>query len=747
MTPDEYREFMLTEFPEGTDNGNKVRNLMGAASTDWQDLVFRPAFATDQNLSALGNISAGDVMKMPYRISLGYMSENGTLETANVQNSNVSISLSPSFLDDRLNVSINAKGIYSKNTYADGGVASASAYFDPTQDIYFRNADGSINYDRANGYFNWFDPIGSTTPNALSGVNPLAQLYDKYNGSDAYRLLGNVTVDYKLRWLPELRLNLNLAMDEAHDSEKNGVNVGSFFAMKDNEAKDVGKYHKEIKQRSNRLLDFYANYTKDFGEHRIDAMAGYSWQHFYTKNDGVDYFNITNEVWNDSEPWATEYYLLSFFGRFNYSYGGKYLATFSLRDDASSRFSKENRWGLFPAAALAWTVSEENFMKDQQVISSLKLRMGWGMTGQQEIYAGDYPYLARYNLSTNPGVNYNMGDGYYPVLKPDAYDENIKWETTETYNIGVDYGFLKGRLNGSLDFYFRKTHDLLNEVNVPLGSNFSNRVLSNVGNMENRGVEFSLGAVILQGKDFSWDAGFNLTWQETEITKLALASDPDYFVATGSAGFGVGNEVQLFKVGYTPYSFHTFQQIYQPGGQPLQNALVDRNGDGQITPADKYISGKKAAPDVFFGLNTRVNYKNWDFGFNAHASFGNWMFNGTWAQNATTDKPKSFLVQNQLENLSTLITKTGFTQANTTEQQLSDLFIENASFFRMDDITLGYTIREIAGTKLTLRAAFTVQNVFVITGYSGLDPEIDGGIDNGMWPRPRTFGLRLGLTF
>jgi iron complex outermembrane receptor protein len=747
MTADEYRSFMLTEFPEGTDNGSKARSLMGDASTDWQAQVFRPAFATDQNLSALGNVSVGGIMKMPYRVSLGYASENGTLKTSHVQNGNVNVSLSPSFLDDHLNVTLNAKGIYSKNSYADGGTAAGAAYFDPTHDVYFRNADGSIDYTRANGYFSWFDPIGGATPNSLSDPNPMARLYDQYNNSDAYRFLGNVQVDYKLHWLPELRLNLNLAMDETRDSEKNGVSVGSFFAMKDNEARDIGKYHKEAKKRSNELIDFYASYAKDFDAHRVDAMAGYSWQHFYTENDGIDYFNVTNDVWNDAPLWATEYYLLSFFGRLNYSYGGKYLATFSLRDDASSRFSKDNRWGLFPAAAVAWTISEEDFLKSQRLLSSLKLRLGWGMTGQQEINAGDYPYLARYNLSTSPGTSYNMGDGYYPVLKPDAYDENIKWETTETYNAGIDYGFLRGRINGSLDFYFRRTHDLLNEVNVPLGSNFSNRVLTNVGNMENKGVELSIGAVILQSKDFTWDAGFNITWQDTKITKLLVSDNPDYFIATGGAGFGTGNEVQLFKVGYTPYSFHLFQQVYRPDGQPVQNALVDRNPDGQTTPADKYISGKKATPDVFFGLNSKVTWKEWDFGFNAHASLGNWMFNSTWAQNSTTDKPKAFLVQNQLNNLSTLITKTGFTGTNTTEQQLSDLFLEDASFFRMDDITLGYTVRDIAGTKLSLRSAFTVQNVFVLTGYSGMDPEIYGGIDNGMWPRPRTFSLRLGLTF
>jgi iron complex outermembrane receptor protein len=743
MSPGEYRAFMLDHYAEGTSYGDRVRGLMGTANTDWQDKIFRPAFSFEENVSAYGQTSTS-FMKLPYRVSLGYNDEKGTLKTSDVRKGTLSVNLSPSFLNDHLKVSVNANGIGSWNDYADGGTVGMAAYFDPTHGE--RWDDGS---DIANGYFNWFTDADRTNPNKVSGqTNPMSMLNDQYDRSNGYRLLGNVALDYKLHWLPELRFNLNLGLDKYTGSKKSGNEVGSFQAIKDDDNRGIGKYHKEEQRRSNDLIEFYANYANNFGNHRVDVMAGYSWQHFYTSNDGIDYMNQTDELWYDAPKWATENYLVSFFGRANYSYDGRYLATFSLRDDASSRFSKENRWGLFPAAALAWHISEEGFLKNNNTLSDLKLRLGWGLTGQQELNNGDYPYLARYNLSSLPQTQYPLGDGnFYPVLKPDAYDENIHWETTETYNIGLDLGFLRGRIAGAIDLYYRKTYDLLNTVDVPLGSNFSNVVTTNVGNMENKGVELSVNATVLQGKDYDWNVGVNVTYQHTEITNLTVSDVPSYFVSVGSAGWGTGANVQLYKVGYTPYAFYTFQQVYDVGGKPIENALVDRNGDGVINNSDRYISGKKPTPDVFLGLNTKFRYKNWDFGFNAHANFGNWMYNSTYAQNATTSRADGFLEQGILQNLSSLITKTGFTGALTDQQKLSDFFLEDASFFRMDDITLGYTFDNIAKTKLKLRTSFTVQNVFVITGYSGLDPEVSGGIDNGMWPRPRIFALRLGLTF
>jgi iron complex outermembrane receptor protein len=750
MSPERYRSFMLDTYPAGTTNGDNLRRFMGNANTDWQDLIFRSAFATEHNVSASGNFT-GEGIKMPYRVSLGYASENGTLKTANMKTTTGSVNLSPSFLDDHLTFTINAKGIYNDNTYADGGAVNAAAFFDPTQDVHFRNPDGSIDKTIANGWFSWVNAGGS--PNFLATVNPMAMLYDHYSTSDAYRFLGNVTADYKFHFLPELRFNLNLGLDRATAKEKNGDNPGSIQALKDGDNPGIGKHHEEKKTRSNKLLELYLAYKKDFEEHRLDAMAGYSWQHFYISNDGIDYLNQTNNVFNDPPKYATENYLLSFFGRVNYSYAGKYMATATLRNDASSRFSKDNRWGLFPSAALAWTLSEEDFLKENNALSNLKLRLGWGKTGQQDLGLDDYPYLARYTLSTNPYTNYYFNGQYYSVLKPLAYDENIKWETTETYNAGIDYGFLKGRINGSLDFYFRKTFDLLNTVSTPMGSNFSNVVTTNVGNMENKGLELNIGAVVIQQKDWDWNVGFNITWQKTKVTKLSMGDDSDYFVEKGGTGIGTGGNVQLLKVGYSPFAFYTYQQVYGADGLPVQNAFVDRNKDGQITSADRYISGKKPAPDVFFGLNSKVNYKNWDLGFNAHASFGNYAFNAYYARNSTSTA--DFIGQGFLVNLANTVEKSGFKLKNDAGQSFTDMFLEDASFFRMDDITLGYTFSNIAQTKLALRLAFTAQNVFVITNYSGLDPEIPVGtdeaktigIDNNIWPRPQIYSIRLGLTF
>jgi iron complex outermembrane receptor protein len=751
MSPEKYRNFMLGFYPAGTTNGDNLRGLIGNANTDWQDLIFRSAFATEHNVSASGNFTS-EGMKMPYRVSLGYASEDGTLKTANMKTTTGSVNLSPSFLDDHLTLTINAKGIYNDNTYAEGGAVGAAAFFDPTQDLHFRNTDGSVNTTIANGWFSWINSGGN--PNTLATVNPMATLYDHYSSSDAYRWLGNVAVDYKFHFLPELRFNLNLGLDEAIAKEKNGDHPGSIQAMKDSDNPGIGKHHEEKKMRSNKLMELYLAYTKDFGEHRLDAMAGHSWQHFYISNDGIDYLNQTNAVFNDAPKYATENYLLSFFGRINYSYAGKYLATVTLRNDASSRFSKDNRWGFFPSAALAWTLSEEDFLKENNALSNLKLRLGWGKTGQQDLGLDDYPYLARYTLSTNPYTNYYFDGQYYSVLKPLAYDERIMWETTETTcNAGIDYGFLKGRINGSLDFYFRKTSDLLNTVTTPMGSNFSNVVTTNVGNMENKGLELNIGAVVVQQKDLDWNVGFNITWQDTKVTKLAMGDDSDYFVEKGGTGIGTGGNIQLLKVGYTPFVFYTYQQAYGSDGMPIQNAFVDRNKDGQITPADRYISGKKPTPDVFFGLNSKINYKNWDLGFNAHASFGNYVFNAYYAGNSTP--VGDFIGQGFLVNLSNTVEKSGFKLKNDTGQSFTDLFLEDASFFRMDDITLGYTFKNIAKTKLALRMAFTAQNVFVITNYSGLDPEIpvstdaakNIGIDNNIWPRPRIYSVRLGLTF
>ena len=474
-----------------------------------------------------------------------------------------------------------------------------------------------------------------------------------------------------------------------------------------------------------------------------------SWQHFYSADHGVTYFNETGlQKGEDSRyPWdLQESYLISFYGRINYSIDSRYLFTFTLRDDASSRFSKDTRWGLFPSAAFAWNVKEESFLKSYDPITALKLRLSAGQTGQQEIYY-NYPYLARYSMSTDVYKQYLMGqNGYMFYLTPAAYDPNIKWETTTTYNVGLDFGFLNDRISGSVDAYIRDTKDLLNRVLTPMGSNFGNTVLTNIGSMRNKGVEFSLNLIPVQTTDWSVMVGLNGTFQDTKFTKLNNTDDPDYSIQIGSISKGTGSLLQRHMVGYAPYTFYTFQQVYDSEGRPVQNALVDRDGDGTITEADRYMTGKSPNPDFFYGINFKVSYKNWDFGFNGHGSVGNYAFNDFASANSTSNLDVN---AGNLPNFATIVTKTGFTAANSGQQWYSDMFLENASFFRMDDINLGYTFRGIGSWETDIRVAFSVQNVFVITGYSGVDPEIPGvyGIDGSIWPRPRTYSLRLNINF
>jgi iron complex outermembrane receptor protein len=739
MSPSEYREYITALYPEGTTEGTAVRNLMGTANTEWQKEIFRPALSTDQNLSLFGNVKNS----MPYRLSLGYTDESGTLKTSNFKRGTIDLSLSPSFFKNHLKVTVNVKESYTKNRFADGGAVGAAAFFDPTQEVNVRNAEGAVDKSVFNGWWNWGTP---ESPNSLAIVNPMSMLHDQFNRSGVNRLTGNVQLDYKLHWLPELRFNLNLGLDRMGSNRESGERPGSVQAAKSSDAKYIGMTNHEKEKRVNRLLDFYAAYEKELGRHRFDAMAGYSWQHFLKSNDNYRTFNDDENTLDEDFPlWEADLQLLSFFGRVNYSFDSRFLLTFSMRADGSSRFAKDKRWGYFPSAALAWNIKNEAFLEDSGVVSDLKLRLGYGETGQQDI-GGFYPYLARYNLSVNPESTYIIDGQYRSILKPDPYDPNITWETTATYNVGVDYGFMRGTIYGSLDFYLRKTRDLLYNVEVPRGSNFSNKMDTNVGNMENKGVELALGANIINRRDLTWTVGTNVTWQSTRITKLILADNPEYFEPLGGIG-GTGSYSQIFKVGYAPYTFQLFQQVWGADGKPVQNVFVDRNGDGMISEADRYNTGKKRAPDVFFGLNMQLTWRKWDFGFNSHGSFGNWVFNRVYSDNATP--VGDYLTQGFLKNIATTVKRSGFIRKNEQGQLASDMFLENGSFFRMDDITLGYTFENIFprldGSRL--RLAFTAQNPFIITGYSGLDPEVGDGIDNTIWPRPRIFSVRASLNF
>ena len=738
MTGDQYRQYIKDVYGE---NDPRL-GMMGNANTDWQDLIYRTAFSTDQNVSLYGNAKG----VLPYRVSLGYTYDQATLKEGDNQRANLGISLSPKFFQDHLSVNVNLKGIYNRANYPNSGAVGSAVDFDPTQSPYFYDANGNIDTSKAGGYFNWINADGSA--NTMASINPLSQLYDNYNVNDTWRSMGNVQLDYKIHGFEDLRVNLNLGYDLARTEGTKYSELGSILSMR-NGAQDY--YENYANNNANTLLEFYANYNKEFGIHHLDVMAGYSWQHNYVKYDNIQYYNNDrSNVYLDNPTDRKEYYLVSFFGRVNYSLNSKYLFTVSLRDDASSRFSKSNRWGLFPSAAFAWNIAEENFLKESDApISSLKLRLGWGQTGQQDIGIDRcYAYQAKYTQSSALATRIPWGNGYIYTLAPNAYNPDIKWETAETYNVGLDFGFLKGRINGTIDAYLRKTKDLLNDVTTPMGVNFSNKVISNVGDMENKGLEFNLNFIPIERKDMRWTINVNGTWQDTKITKLTNNPTPDYLgVEVGANMGGTGGYTSLYSVGYSPYTYHLYQQAYDENGKPLQNVLVDRDGNGEITAQDRYITDKSIQPKFFYGIGSQFTYKNWDFGFNAHGSVGGYALNRIKMNTATSysdDYTKGYL-----NNLSPYCMETGWTATISEQQKYSDMFLENTTFFRMDDINVGYTFDKIKNWGGKIRVAASVQNVFTITKYSGLDPELTvaDGVDNNLIPRPRLYTLRLNINF
>ena len=762
MSPVEFREFIKDSYGiywEGeqlmgdtsTPAGKAIAaRLSKDVNTDYQDLIFQTAITHDHNVSVSGNVNE----RMPYRASIGYTDQEGTLIGSTYDKGTLDVSLAPNFLDKHLTLNVNAKGVYTYSNYADSGVVGDAAFFNPTQDPYFRNEDGTVDFSTTNGYFNYGTGRGENfAPNTLLGVGPMSQLYDRYSNGGALRFIGSAGIDYKVHGFESLRFNVTASMDLSEYNGKSGVNVGSYQAWSDTENRGIGQYSTNWQLSRSKALEAYANYNETWGIHNLDVMAGYSWQNFYGSNRNISYFNVTDEVKLDEgetideryRRWQWESYLVSFYGRINYSIASKYLFTFSLRNDGSSRFSPATRWGLFPSGAFAWNAKSEDFLKNVKALSQLKVRLSAGMTGQQD-GIGEYAHLARYGLSTDVYQQYYMGsDGFSFMWTPAAYDPNIKWETTTTYNVGVDFGFFGDRLTGNVDAYLRNTDDLLNEVMTPMGSNFGNKVLTNVGSMQNKGVEFALNVVPVETKDWHLSVGVNGTFQDTKITKLNATDIEGYYINTSGISHGTGSYIGRHQVGYAPYSYWVFQQLYDENGMPIQNAFVDRNEDGQINNDDKYCAGD-ANPDFFYGLNLKLSYKNWDFGFNGHGSFGYKVFNDFASNNSTA----YFDVNaGNLPNFATAVKRTGFTQISGDYQFYSDFYLEDASFFRLDDINLGYTFRDIRNWRGDIRIAASCQNVAVFSKYSGIDPEVNStdGVDRTFWPRPRTFSLRLNVNF
>ncbi len=725
LNTDEYRNLVNQLYgPEAQTPNPRALNLLGNSSTNWQDEIYQNAMGIDHNLSLTGNIA-----NQPFRASVGYTNQDGILKTDWMGRWTGSLGFNPSLLDDHLRINVNLKGMLIDNQFANRGAIGSAVGFDPTQQIMESNNFG--------GYFYWKEQNGNPINPTI--YNPVAQLMMVDDHSNVKRYLGNAQFDYRFHFLPDLRANLNLGFDISDSDGSSYTPVNAPW-----EYSNGGRSNTYTQKKENTLLDFYLNYVKDIEsiKSRVDVMAGYSWQHFYREGDNftTKFLNDPGRVDDDEfTDYKTESYLVSFFGRLNYTLMDRYLLTFTLRDDGSSRFSPETRWGLFPSAAFAWKVIDESFMADQQLFSDLKLRLGYGVTGQQNISDNDYPYMARYTWGLN-NAQYMFGNSYYTTLRPEGYDANIKWEETTTYNIGLDYGFADNRINGAIDVYKRQTNDLINFIPVPAGTNLSNYILTNVGNLENQGIEFSINVIPVSKKDLTWEVGFNATYQQTEITKLTKNEDPTYIgVQTGGISGGVGNNIQIHSVGYAPNSFFVWEQVYDEAGKPIQGLYVDRNGDKVITNDDKYRY-QKPAPDWYMGFSTKLNYKNWDFGFNGRISLGNYVYNNIWSGQSLGYVYQSTGVLNNVHNNALY---TGFENP----QYFSDYFVQNASFLKLDNLNIGYTFTNFYNSRMKIRLYGTAQNLFTLTEYEGLDPEISGGIDNNSYPRPRTFMFGVNIDF
>lgn len=722
LTADEFKAFVPTV------TGVPANPQLGSANTDWQDEIYRAAFGTEQNISVSGKVKP---IKAPFRVSLGYTNQNGIIETNNYQRLSFGGNIAPSFFDDHLTANLNLKVSYENNKMVDNSVVGAALRYDPTRPVMTGSPTAAT--DPGLGYFIW---TNGGSPMAIQTNNPVAQLELTDQNNKVVRSIGSAAIAYKVHGLEDLKLNVNLGYDVLESKYNKDVPDLAGTMYTENQKDGTGLMQRGTQNKRNLLLDAFANYDKTFGDkHTFGAMVGYGWQHFLKK------YNLSyddprgNELQSDTH-YETEYYLLSFYGRVNYSYDDRYLITATLRSDASSRFASDNRWGIFPSVALAWRIIQEDFMKEQDVMSDLKLRLGYGITGQQDIL-NDYPYMTTFTISY-PEASYLFGDTWYRTYRPNGYDRDIKWETTTTWNVGIDYGFLDNRIYGSIDYYKRFTKDLLNTINVSSGTNYSSVLTTNIGKMENEGVEFAINAVPVRTKDFEWTVGFNYTWNDSKITKLNMIDTGQNFVQTGSIS-GTGKYVQVFMVGERPYTFYLCKQAYDENGKPIEGKYVQPDGSVSSTET-RYATGKSALPTSYLGFNTRFSYKNWDLSLSGHGSFGNYVYNyvaaDQYVQSVYSD-------QGSFSNILRSTRDHGFQQ----QQLYSDMWLEDGSFFRFDNVTLGYTFDRLWNSSSRLRLTFSVSNIATITGYSGLDPELTDGLDREVYPRPRTYTLGVNLTF
>ena len=702
-------------------------------NTNWQKEIYQLAPTFEGNVSINGKVGV-----LPYRVSGGYMSQTGTLKGSKMDRATVSVNLSPVLLNKHLTINLNGKGTYAHNLYAEQGAIGSANHYDPTKPVYWPYKAGVTGYSH-NGYTTWFDQKGNI--NTMATQNPVAMLDAKTDFADAYRFIGNAQFDYKIHGFEDLRLNLNLGIDTAKSNGITEVARDSELSYHNTNQSGSGSHTDYSYGRRDTTLEFYADYSHTFGKHFVDFMAGYSWQHFYNESKS-DSFKLTDGASLGNSVNKGELYLISFFGRANWSFDERYLLTATLRADGTSRF-QNHKWGIFPSAAFGWNILNEPFAENLKggKMSTWKLRLSWGQTGQQAV-GGYYDTFAQF-LTTQQGSWYFQdGSQYTTPIVALGYSADLRWESTTTYNIGMDLGFWGDRITTAIDLYKRDTKDILNYIPVPALSNLTNYLNTNIGSMTNMGVELDINAVLAETKDLSWTAGVNVAYNNNKITKLTASDENATGVETGGISGGTGNNVQMFQVGYPMRTYYLYQQVYDTNGRPISGVYVDRNDDGVINADDKYL-GHHADADVTFGFNTSLTWKNWNAALSGHASIGNWVYNNVASDTEMlADLWTNSFISNRVSSAPTSM----FSQA----QYLSDYYVQDGSFLKLDNFTIGYTfpkLFKVADNNASLNIFGTVQNIYTFTKYKGIDPEVFGGIDGAVYPRPRTFILGVKFNF
>lgn len=712
MTANEFRNFV------NTFASDEYKSKLGTAKTNWQDLIYQEAWGTDNNLAI-----SGGVKWLPYRLSIGYNHQNGILKTNEFKRTSLGFNVNPKFFDNHLTINAGFKGSFMDTRFANEGAIGAAQQFDPTQPVYSSDP-------RFGGYNEW---LLNGDLNTNGTRNPLGMLYATRNISSVYRFLPSLQLDYKFHFLPDLRWNVNVAYDYAKGEgvARTAANSGIGYFNK-------GSYNNYENENTSKLFETYLNYVKKIGVVNVDLMAGHSYQTTTTETPAITTYNGTGQNVT-SQPFSGERTLLSYYGRAIFTIANKYIVTGTIRRDGSSNFyngTTDNLWGNFPSVALAWKINEESFLKDITSINTLKLRAGWGETGQQNV-GGYYPAFARYNISSD-GAQYQFGNQFYYLYRPEQNNPNLVWETMITKNIGLDFGFFNNRFNGSVDLFQKDSDNLIARVPVAAGG-LSNYNVLNVGKIENEGIEVNLNVVPVKTEKATWDLNFNFSKFNPVVTYISQDVSDDYIIRTGGISGGTGNTIQGITKGQVLNAFYVYQQLYDTNGKPINGAYVDRNNDGVFNESDKYFF-HSPNPDAIFGFSTKFTYGNWDLGMSMRAVLGNYVYNNAAANSSIQDIASN----DYLKNGEASVLNYQFSSP----QYFSDIFIEDASFLRMDNLSLGYNFGDFLGNnKSNLRVTAMAQNLFVITNYTGVDPEVFGNIDNGFYQRPKVYSLGFNFQF